>query len=93
MYNPISEKNLKKFKPKWHHGETRTIRVPVVLAEEVLELAHQLDRGEMQTVTDGEAVRLKEALKEVIAKVEAGEKGYKNNSAGQLIKSLKALID
>lgn len=34
-------------KPKWKQGRTRTIRVPVVLAEQLLELAHRLDEGEL----------------------------------------------
>ncbi len=32
-------------KPKWKQGRTRTIRVPVVLAEQLLEIAHRLDDG------------------------------------------------
>jgi len=30
-------------KSKWKLGQTRTIRVPLVLAEQLLELAHKLD--------------------------------------------------
>jgi hypothetical protein len=33
-------------KPKWKHGKTRTIRVPVELADQILELAKKLDQGE-----------------------------------------------
>lgn len=33
-------------KPKWKHGKTTNIRVPEVLVEEVLRLAHRLDEGE-----------------------------------------------
>ena len=32
-------------KPKWIHGKTKTIRVPEVLADKILELAHMLDEG------------------------------------------------
>lgn len=32
-------------KPKWIHGKTKTIRVPEVLADKILELAHQIDEG------------------------------------------------
>lgn len=32
-------------KPKWKSGQTRTIRVPVVLAEQLLDIAHHLDSG------------------------------------------------
>jgi hypothetical protein len=31
--------------PKWKQGKTRTIRVPKVLAEQLLEIAHHLDSG------------------------------------------------
>ncbi len=33
-------------KAGWRHGETKTIRVPVVLREELLEIGKQLDQGE-----------------------------------------------
>jgi hypothetical protein len=33
-------------KAAWKHGETKTIRVPVALREQLLEMARQLDRGE-----------------------------------------------
>ncbi len=32
-------------KPKWNHGQTTTIRVPVALAKELLEIAALLDNG------------------------------------------------
>ena len=33
------------WKPTWKHGKTRTIRVPIVLAESILNLARILDEG------------------------------------------------
>jgi len=33
------------WKPTWNHGKTRTIRVPIVLAESILNLARILDEG------------------------------------------------
>ncbi len=38
-------------KPKWKSGQTRTIRVPKVLAEQLLEIAHKLDSGESLELT------------------------------------------
>ena len=38
-------------KPKWKQGKTRTIRVPVVLAEQLLEIAHRLDEGKLLELT------------------------------------------
>ncbi len=44
MSNPKgNEASLKKFKPKWQSGETRTIRVPIILADQILIYAHKLD--------------------------------------------------
>lgn len=31
--------------PKWKLGQTKTIRVPIVIAEQLLEIAHRLDEG------------------------------------------------
>lgn len=33
-------------KPKWKSGATQTIRVPQVLAKQLLDYAHRLDRGD-----------------------------------------------
>ncbi len=38
-------------KSKWKQGRTRTIRVPVVLAEQLLEIAHRLDECESLELT------------------------------------------
>jgi hypothetical protein len=33
-----------KFKPQWNHGTTKTIRVPIAIAAQVLEYARELDK-------------------------------------------------
>ena len=38
-------------KPKWKSGHTRTIRVPVAMASQLLEIAHRLDEGESLDLT------------------------------------------
>jgi len=38
-------------KPKWKQGRTRTIRVPVAMASQLLEIAHRLDDGESLDLT------------------------------------------
>lgn len=49
MSNPKgNEATLKKFKPKWYNGTTQTIRVPTVLADQILEYAHKLDEAPSQ---------------------------------------------
>ena len=40
--NPKTE-NLKPYQPAWNYGKTKTIRVPIALAEQVLEYARNLD--------------------------------------------------
>lgn len=32
-------------KSKWKHGKTTSIRVPIALVDEILEIAHQIDDG------------------------------------------------
>jgi len=47
MANPKGNpETLKSYKPKWRSGKTRTIRVPIALADETLEYARKRDRGE-----------------------------------------------
>ncbi len=42
--------------PKWKSGQTRTIRVPKVLADQLLEIAHHLDDGgEIDLTQDNKA--------------------------------------
>lgn len=44
MTNPKgNEASLAKFKPQWRNGITKTIRVPVILADKILEYARELD--------------------------------------------------
>lgn len=34
----------------WNHGKTKTIRVPIALAEQLLEMAREMDNGEKLTL-------------------------------------------
>jgi succinate dehydrogenase/fumarate reductase flavoprotein subunit len=43
--NDASLANLKHYEGKWKHGQTRTIRIPISLADATLEYARQLDKG------------------------------------------------
>ena len=50
MSNPKgNEPTLVKFKNKWNSGATKTIRVPVAIAEQVLEYARKLDKSQSAT--------------------------------------------
>ncbi len=45
MSNPNGNKgSLVNFKPQWNNGTTKTIRVPIVIATQVLEYARELDK-------------------------------------------------
>lgn len=39
-------------KPAWKHGQTKTIRVPIALADEILKLAHSLDEGKKVVILE-----------------------------------------
>lgn len=95
---------LKKYKPKWKHGNTRTIRVPVALAEQILEYAHKLDDGTLSQV-NGNGVshadinrdrdlipgvdRLQDTLTQVI---DALENACRTPHTSKFTKSLKTSI-
>lgn len=56
---------LKHYKPKWKAGVTQTIRVPVALANELLDYAHKLDNG-LLTQVDTEPNNQNETLTQVL---------------------------
>jgi predicted thioredoxin/glutaredoxin len=84
MPNPKGNPStLAKYSPKWKSGETRTIRVPIVLAETILEYAHQIDDETVTQVIQGrndkaiavasqdQDAKLKETLTQVIQVLES----------------------
>jgi hypothetical protein len=77
-------------KPKWKSGKTRTIRVPVAIANAVLDYAHQLDSDE-SVAAPGGGDNLSDRLTDILVRVESKETGYKANGATRLIKDLKSL--
>lgn len=57
------------YTPTWKHGKTRTIRVPIALADQALEIVRDLDEGRSVGVTqakDEEIKQLREKLAELI---------------------------
>ena len=64
MPNPRGNVNsLQHYEGKWRHGATKTIRVPIVLADQVLEYAKKLDESPDTSDSTAEAIRiLTEAL-------------------------------
>ena len=81
--------SLKPYENKWRSGKTQTIRVPIVLAEQILIAAHKLDTNET-LVTEDEMINY---LIELKARIEAKEAGYRANSASKLISALKVIFD
>jgi chromosome segregation ATPase len=78
--NDASLANLKHYEGKWRSGATRTIRVPIALADATLEYARQLDKGaELSDTSDlndevkqlkGEIERLQDELSRLRAENE-----------------------
>lgn len=67
---------------KWQNTPTRTIRVPTVLADDILRIAHEIDAG----------IDYKTELETIIANHQAKKKGYYGSNITELIEDLKALI-
>lgn len=86
MFNNESLGNLKPFKGKWQHRPTKTIKIPVVFAEQLMGIAEQLDVG--NKIDDSPVTN---ELKDIIAKIEEEASGYKLNSSRQLINRLLAM--
>ena len=92
-----NEVTLTKYKPKWKSGETQTIRVPVVLAEQILSYAHQIDDGVIEPNLPAD--QNIQSLTQVIEWLEDVEKTPRNNFSKQkrelvqkAISNLKSLL-
>jgi CRISPR/Cas system CSM-associated protein Csm2 small subunit len=81
--------NLIYFKSKWNYPITKVIRVPENLADQLLEIAHQLDNNKDIIIHQDSLVT--EQLKKIFAKICNKESGYKSNSATKLINDIKQL--
>lgn len=79
--------NLSPFKSKWNNLPTKLVRIPVKLENQILSFSHDLDNGNNCTNS-----LVTEKIKQLINKVDNKEKGYRSNSATQLIKDLRALL-
>ena len=69
-------------KPKWKSGQTRTIRVPVVLAEQLLEIAHKLDDGDTIDPTQDNSTNNQLATKDLRTALALLEKAIKPKAEG-----------
>jgi hypothetical protein len=94
MRNPRpNTSGLQPYKPTWKHGKTKTIRVPIALADQILEYGYELDGGKVPPASSIASPDISDRIAEILAKVEAKETGYKPNGATRLIKDLKSLFD
>lgn len=97
MANPKGNvETLQHFEGKWNSGKTKTVRVPVVLASQVLAYAHKLDSGESLVTSEsikdhggGEIDR--ETLSQVIQLLKDGLAFPSNNATKTKHKIREAL--
>jgi hypothetical protein len=87
MSNPKGNiDTLKPYQPKWKSGATRTIRVPIALAEELLLIAHRLDDGASTTPN----IDLSSAAAVVLADTVVTRNG---KDSGAVKRTLNALME
>lgn len=89
---------LKHYEPKWKAGVTRTIRVPVALADQILDYAHKVDNDSLTQVNQGNGNspaialqhdNLNETLTQVIQVI---EQVCEAPHTGKFTKALKAKL-
>jgi chromosome segregation ATPase len=76
--------NLKHYEGKWQSGSTRTIRVPIALADATLEYARQLDKSIKSLDTSDladEVKRLKDEVEAELAEIAQLKKQVKKDAA------------
>lgn len=93
MANPKgNEATLRKYEPKWNSGVTRTIRVPIALADQVLAYAHQIDRGDDAGEGDRPTIEFS-SLSQVIEILEEVKQTPRNNFSKERKAQLQKAID
>lgn len=94
---------LVKYTPKWKHQNTRTIRVPIALADRILDYAHKIDSEPLTQVnssgknraTDSDyskALTNAEIFKTLTQVIETLEKVEQTSHTQKFTKSLKAML-
>ena len=84
---PNSLNNLNPNRSPYKNNETCVIRVPKIFKDELKRYANQLDSGKVQNST------VTQELQDLVSKIKTKQRGYKSNSAGQLIKDLLAIVE
>lgn len=96
MPNPKGhEASLKKFKPKWRSGPTQTIRVPIALADQILDYGHRLDSGSSdELLIDRQS--LETMIKHLELVLETPRNNFSSSRRGlvaMVIHQLKTILD
>ena len=78
---------LTKFKPKWQSGKTKTIRVPITIADQVLEVARLIDKNKLPDNTDTSDINLNK-----IIRISQEAFGTKSNSGGKIKEALANIL-
>jgi hypothetical protein len=94
MPNPRGNpETLTSFKTQWNNHPTRTIRVPVALADEALAFARRLDEGETQgqELESETLTQVIEDLKELVDTPRNNFSSARKRSLMRAIKQLEAL--
>ena len=97
MANPKGNlETLKPWQPLWRSGKTRTIRVPIALADRVLAYARSIDSEELKQADDINSVILEvtNVLESIAASSSAAKlsKKVKQQLQEEAIEKLKALV-
>ena len=69
------------FQPKWKLGETKAIRVPAVLAEQLVDIAKEADKKELVDIR--QIVMLK-AMNEFVESLEGKSGGNQHKKKGEV---------
>lgn len=87
-------------KPKWKSGKTQTIRVPVAIADQLVEVAHKLDEGELIDLTqdketDEQRLKAIALLEQAITPKSKGGSYAANNATAmkKLVEQALVLLD
>lgn len=92
MANPKgNEATLVKYTPKWQSGKTKTIRVPIAIADRVLEAAREIDREENSSTVTSEFSFDKDAARSLLTAMLAAPSN-KGGHIKQLAAELGSLI-
>jgi hypothetical protein len=85
MSNPKGNiENLKSYQPKWKSGQTRTIRVPIALSDELMTIARKLDQGEPSTAIPD----LSSAVEQVLSDPTVTRNGKDRGAARRALNAL-----